>query len=1072
MADVLGEVVVRAVVDYGGLADDLIGGVGDAADEATAALTGAFEDAGVGVEATLAEAGSEGGRQLARGVESGAAGVDVDLEPGLRGMESDAARAGETAGDALAGGFDEVPSEIDATLAGSAPDLSGDFAVAGEAAGDALTGGFDGVEEGMAASAAAGEAAVAGELGGLGEVGDTAGEELADGVARGFSDNIDSIRTEVAGVLATISALISAVLIAGVVQSAELDAQLREVVTLFGETGSAAEASLERLQPQVRDLSSEIGFATDALTGGLYNAISAGVPEDNVFDFLQTAGEFAVAGVTDVGTAIEGLTSATNAFNLDIADASDTADTFFAGVQAGKTTVPELSDALFQVAPAASAAGLALDETVAATAALTASGVPTSVATTQIRGAIVELSDAGSAVGAVFEDIAGVTFRDFIASGGDLAGALAILQGEAESTGAQVGDYFGSVEAAAAAQTLATDSSGAYASALEFQADRAGAAAGAFDLVNESASRQFELLKVQAANLASSVGDVFMPALEAGLDIATGFADTLAGVPEPMLAVVAVGGTLAATIAAVSAAALLAAPKIAAFNIAVTGMGGASGIALAGMRGLAAFLTGPWGIATAVAAAGFYAIQAAAAAVDEAVSDVNASVAEAAGDPTEALQGINREFREIGESGGFMEDVGRGLRQFVGGVTLGHERAEIFAGAIETASQVSEDAAGQLIDLAEAEGLVRVEADGSVTALSHMGDATALTAEQVTDLTGRLALSGDVTDNMDSALNRAILSHRGLDRAIDRTGDSAEDGAGDVETLAESMDAAESAGQALIDIMSDLDGGFVDLDRASVNYVETVVSLTEAMQENGATTDLRTEKGRNNISAILDAVDATRRHIGALVTSGATLDRVNSVTEEHIGQLRGVMRQAGFTEEQIETLIERYGLTPDEIVTQVRAQGVDIAGGQVAALQRQLEMLRSSDWVFNVRAQLAGAGIGGSMGTRAQGGPVLPDEWYMVGEEGPELARFGAPGMVYPADTTADVLAAMMTPDARPLPPGGGGGPAASGGGGGTQNIWQKGSIIVQAPDPYSAARTTVRKIEDEQFLAGAGDFR
>jgi TP901 family phage tail tape measure protein len=367
--------------------------------------------------------------------------------------------------------------------------------------------------------------------------------------AAGFGQRFESALTgPVAKGAAGVGAAAAGAIAAGVNQAIGLDAQLREVVTLFGETGDAAEASVTRLQGPVRDLSTEIGIAQSELVDGLYNAISAGVPEDNVFEFLETAGKFAIGGVTDVETAVDGLTTAINAFGLDAADADQVADAFFAAVQGGKTNAEELSASLFQVAPAANAAGLGLEETLAGVAALTASGTPTSVATTQMRAAINELASPTTKVAGIFNELTGTTFRDFIAAGGSLEEALAIVGDAASESGDVIGDYFGSVEAAAAATVLYNDDSGAFAANLELQANAAGAAADAYGVVAEGAQQQLAVLKQQGLALLTVLGQTFLPIVNQVLGVVTSLFGAFTNLPEPVQRFLAIGTGLVAVL--------------------------------------------------------------------------------------------------------------------------------------------------------------------------------------------------------------------------------------------------------------------------------------------------------------------------------------------------------------------------------------------------------------------------------------------------------------------------------------------------------------------------------------------
>jgi TP901 family phage tail tape measure protein len=335
---------------------------------------------------------------------------------------------------------------------------------------------------------------------------------------------------------------------------AQVEAGLAEVVSLTGEVGPQAAASLKEFSGGLSSLSSEIGLTQDNLVGGLYQALSAGVPRDNVFEFLEIAGKAAIAGVSDTETAVDGLTTIVNSYGSDVIDAARAADVAFATVKAGKTDFQQLSSSLANVLPIASNVGVSFEEVGAAIAQLTARGVGTSEATTQLRGALSELSAAGTDVSDAFTEVAGKSFREFIEGGGDMTGALEILGMAAKNQGVEISDLFGSVEAGSAILGLAGDNLDAYRSQVENMANSTGAAADAFSVIDESTSRKFERLSVAAKNVAIEIGAALVPAVEALLPFVqtgVGFIGDLAEAFDglsPALKQVAVvfGGFLAA----------------------------------------------------------------------------------------------------------------------------------------------------------------------------------------------------------------------------------------------------------------------------------------------------------------------------------------------------------------------------------------------------------------------------------------------------------------------------------------------------------------------------------------------
>lgn len=97
----------------------------------------------------------------------------------------------------------------------------------------------------------------------------------------------------------------------------------------------------------------------------------------------------------------------------------------------------------------------------------------------------------------------------------------------------------------------------------------------------------------------------------------------------------------------------------------------------------------------------------------------------------------------------------------------------------------------------------------------------------------------------------------------------------------------------------------------------------------------------------------------------------------------------------------------------------------------------------------AGGGIDGNIYTPfANGGRFTAGTMALVGEEGPELVQFGAPGMVIPAGPTA----ALMQPTAA------------------TENTSTTSLVVNQqitTGDPMVAASESARKMRDAQYLAG-----
>lgn len=305
------------------------------------------------------------------------------------------------------------------------------------------------------------------------------------------------------GAMAAAGAAIAAVGVAGVKEFVGFQNSMNEVFTLL--PGMSTEA-MGAMQEDVKNFAKEFGVLPNETVPALYQAISAGVPKDNVFDFLEVAQKAARGGVTSLETAVDGISSTMNAYGADIVNATQASDLMFTAVRLGKTTLDELSKSLFNVNPTAAALGVNFGDVTAALAAMTAQGVPTSVATTQLRQLFVEMSKEGSKTADVFSEIAGKSFKQFVAEGGNTQDALKLLEQYAASTGVGISDLFGSVEAGNAALALTGKGTETFTANLAAMAGSTGATEAAFKQMDEGAQASLDRLKAGWASMLLDIG--------------------------------------------------------------------------------------------------------------------------------------------------------------------------------------------------------------------------------------------------------------------------------------------------------------------------------------------------------------------------------------------------------------------------------------------------------------------------------------------------------------------------------------------------------------------------------------
>ena len=325
-----------------------------------------------------------------------------------------------------------------------------------------------------------------------------------DGVA-GFAKKVGKLGIQ-AGAAFTASAV--AVGVQGVRAAADFENSMNEVMTLLPE---ASENVFGDLSGQVKDFSKEFGVLPTDVIPALYDALSAGVPQDNVFEFLEVAQQAARGGATDLTVALDGITSVVNSYGSDVISATEASDLMFTAVRLGKTNFEELSGSLFQVAPIAAGLGVEFGDVTAALANLTAQGTPTKVAATQLKASFSELAKEGTKADTNFRELAGKGFAQFIEEGGDVQQAFQLMADGAENSGISVLDLFGSIEAGQGVLALTADGGAAFSASLEEMDSSAGATGTAFDTMDQGLSANFDKIKANLAVLSLEIGQKLMP---------------------------------------------------------------------------------------------------------------------------------------------------------------------------------------------------------------------------------------------------------------------------------------------------------------------------------------------------------------------------------------------------------------------------------------------------------------------------------------------------------------------------------------------------------------------------------
>jgi hypothetical protein len=320
--------------------------------------------------------------------------------------------------------------------------------------------------------------------------------------------------------------------------------------------------------------------------------------------------------------------------------------------------------------------------------------------------------------------------------------------------------------------------------------------------------------------------------------------------------------------------------------------------------------------------------------------------------------------------GGMVQGIGRGVAALV---DKGQPAVEALAAGLDEIGDAAGDAFEDIADDAEggAEALrdvlfftaALVRGFGEVTAAAeraygyihdHPVEAAFLTMGASLPIT-LLDQFSDETDQAAVSLDDATLAANGAARGGEDLEDAWEGAA------AAMQDAADTA-----DRLYDAQMGAAG---ASVAWEQSIDDLTESIKDNGKNWDITTQKGRDNTTALMEAIDAAKASKDANIANGMSVADANRKYEAQIAYLQSVALKAGLTKQQFDAMtaaLLNYINTPDNKTVKTTFLDVHYVSTEG----------RIGDGT-DPRTKTGKA--------YASGGEVSATGFSLVGEEGPEL---------------------------------------------------------------------------------------
>jgi TP901 family phage tail tape measure protein len=280
----------------------------------------------------------------------------------------------------------------------------------------------------------------------------------------------------------------------------------------------------KKYQNQILSVAKDLGESPELVAKAMYQAISAGIAPDKAIAFIKEAGKAAIAGVSDIFTAVDALTSIKNAWASFGYTTKQINDWIFTAIKLGKTNFSEIAQSIGQIAGVSATAGVQLKEVLAAMATLTTMGDSTGEAFTGLKYVIESLINPTDQAQKVFEKLGIEVDANTLKEKG-LKGTLEYIMNAireyTDDTAEQkqmLATIFSSIEAFGAVLKLTGEGSQKFNNALKEMNTSAGATEKAFKKMSQSLSFHLRQLKASLQVLVITIGSVLIPAFKKVVD--------------------------------------------------------------------------------------------------------------------------------------------------------------------------------------------------------------------------------------------------------------------------------------------------------------------------------------------------------------------------------------------------------------------------------------------------------------------------------------------------------------------------------------------------------------------------
>ena len=334
------------------------------------------------------------------------------------------------------------------------------------------------------------------------------GKAAAALITAGAGTAMVAFKATTAAIEATVKVCGKAVEAAGAFEQ-----QMANVSTLLTGTTAEIDARTSELSDSVLQVSTATGVATEDLTNGLYQVISAYGDTADSASIMELAAKSGAAGMASTTDAVNLLSAVTKAYGDTSLEANQkVSDMAFETVRLGQTTYAELAESIQGVTSLSNAMGVSQEEMFGVFAAGTGVIGNAAEVSTKLRAVYTKLQKPTKEMSAAFKEL-GYSTGEAMIKGLGLQGTLDALSTYADKTGVTLAKLYGSSNAAQLATAMTGDLSGALKTKTASMGKAGGATDAAFQRQTQTFEYSMQMFKNMGNNALVEIGQRLLPYL-------------------------------------------------------------------------------------------------------------------------------------------------------------------------------------------------------------------------------------------------------------------------------------------------------------------------------------------------------------------------------------------------------------------------------------------------------------------------------------------------------------------------------------------------------------------------------